>query len=123
MSLRVFVIQAEGDGVAAALQLIAGLNLNPAPREAEPPLLTAAPVRQKRVPRAQKAIEAPVTGNRDAAILAALKFQPLRVAELADQLNTDKRLVAKDVPRLYSVLKRMVRDKQVKRTGKTYQAK
>ena len=134
MSIRVIVIQAEGEGVTVALQLIAGLNLHQTPAPSHDPatrLLTAenGQVRSGQVRSGTKRVppraspERRATGNRDEAILAALKFRPLRVVELADALHTDKRQIPKDLPRLYSVLKRLVRDKRVKKIGKTYAVK
>jgi hypothetical protein len=122
MSVRITFVHviAEGDAaITAALgllgQAIAGqpltLDAPPAPAHLPKPRLT------------RKALAAAPTEDRDAAILKALSFRPLRVSELADALCTDKHDVQKAIPRLYSKLGRLVRDGQVKKVGKTYVVK
>lgn len=63
------------------------------------------------------------TGESDEAILAALRFRPMRVTELADALCPDKRDIRKAVPRLYSKLKRLERDGQVAKIGREFSVK
>lgn len=99
------------------------------PATASPPSLAAPKAETrvgrfgtKRVPR--RASPAPrATSESDEAILAALRFRPLRVTELADALCEDKREVAKAVPRLYWKLKRLVRDGQVVKDGREFAVK
>jgi hypothetical protein len=124
MSVRITFVHVVADGdaaISAALglltQAIAGQSVTlDAPATSERQSLPAPKPRLTR-----KALTK--AGTPDDAILAALKFRPLRVAELADALCTDKRDVRAALPRLYSKLARLVRDGQVKKVGKAYAVK
>jgi hypothetical protein len=125
--MRVLFIEAEGDGVLAALQQLAALFPQPVTgtleltaEPSEPAAIAPAPKRH-----ADKGF--PLTRQegreRGDAIVAALKFRPLRVAEIADAICSDKRDVPATTQRLYPALARLVEQKRIVKKGREYHAR
>ncbi len=121
--MRIVVITAEGEGVAAAIQQIAllagGVELAPSPPPAPPFIDTKRLIAEKAGPIARSDARA-----RDAAILEAVKFRPLRVPEIADAICRNKQ---EDVPltiqRLYPALARLVKQRRLVKKGREYSAR
>jgi hypothetical protein len=129
--MRIVVIEAEGEGVASALHQLTALFPAPSVELTALPAIEERPsvrpsVRTRAVPaRAKAAPDRRTTdgADREARILALLKFRPLRIPEIADGLCEDKRQVKVMAQRLYPAMARLVKLKRVVKKGREYSAK
>lgn len=118
--MRIRVIEVELDGADASAALAQQFERLFAAR-ALPELATPPMVAVKALPPAAGAGRPRgVPGKYDQAALKALAFRPCTVAQLADAICRDKRDVPVVTVRLYTVLKRLMRDGQVTKSGTTY---
>lgn len=122
MSVRIVVIDADPEDLPAVL---AAVQRKPVPvLEASPVLALPAPkprlTRQALAGATTDASRQGKAGKHDAAILKAIGFRALTLSEIAGALCRDKRQVPAMLPRLYGVLKRLVRDGHVVKRGREY---
>lgn len=121
MTLRVRVITIEGDSADVATAITAVTAAFGGQPVAALPAPTVTSVRALPAPRAKGTPGTP--GKFDAAVLKALAFSPATVGEIATAVCPKGTKPTAFMPRLYSVLYRMVKQGVIRKSGKTYAVK
>jgi len=133
--IQILLVRAEGEDVAAALELFSRaiaqqappVPLLPAGDEAVRPSVrpsvrtNSVPADASRGPARRTTDLAPA--DREIAILKLLKFRALRIPEIADALCADKRQVKAMVGRLYPAMAKLKKQGKVKKDGAAWALK